>query len=438
MDSVPDKEVLKSGHDHLDLAERSLRDLLDNQDIPEEIRAALAEEYRKVEEILEKIRLGHIHIAVFGRVSVGKSALLNALLGKKLFSVSPLHGETRTTNSAAWQEAGMDGVFMIDTPGINEVEGEEREQMARDVADRCDLLLFVVDGDLTDTEYQALKEIQKESHRPLILVLNKVDRYTAADKRLLLETLSQRTRGLVPPEHIVACAAHPAERIYVEVNDQGEEQEIIQQPAPNLDALRMLLERIVRDEGKTLAAVNAGLVAGRLSDQVSADIIRAKRDAAERLIHAYCIGKGVGVALNPVPVADLLAVAADAAMVANLGRLYGLSINTSEAGGLIRTIITQMALLMGTVFGIQLLASALKGLSFGASTLITATAQGGVAYYGTYVVGRTAERYFAQGKSWGEGGPKQAVREILDSVERDTLMARGREEIMRRIRPKRS
>jgi GTP-binding protein Era len=123
-----------SGDTHLALARDSLRELLDDQRVPPPVRAALADEYRQLQLLLEKIEHGHIHIAVFGRVSVGKSALLNALLGEMRFSTSPLHGETTRAAHARWQEYDAGGVFLIDTPGINEVAGEAREQLAHDVA----------------------------------------------------------------------------------------------------------------------------------------------------------------------------------------------------------------------------------------------------------------------------------------------------------------
>ena len=81
-----------------------------------------------------------------------------------------------------------------------------------------------------------------------------------------------------------------------------------------------------------------------------------------------------------------------------------------------------------------LLSSALKGVSLGLSTVVTASVQGAVAWYGTYVIGRAAERYFAQGASWGPGGPKTVVREILASLDRDSLLAQAREDILARIR----
>ncbi|MGB5651439.1 MAG: GTP-binding protein HSR1, partial [Sedimenticolaceae bacterium] len=59
---------------------------------------------------------------------------------------------------------------------------------------------------------------------------------------------------------------------------------------------------------------------------------------------------------------------------------------------------------------------------------------GVVAYYSTYVVGHAAERYLANGKSWGDAGPKLVVREILDSLDRDSIMDQAKADIRNRLK----
>ena len=81
-------ETKSSGDSHLDLARESLSKLIDDSRVPDSIRDSLKGEYKEVKGLLEKLEHGHIHIAVFGRVSVGKSSVLNALLGKNIFSTS--------------------------------------------------------------------------------------------------------------------------------------------------------------------------------------------------------------------------------------------------------------------------------------------------------------------------------------------------------------
>ena len=435
MPNQPTDPPSGNGDTHLALARQSLQNLLNDQRVPRPVRSALSEDYQQLQLLLDKIEQGHIHIAVLGRVSVGKSALLNALLGETRFSTSPLHGETTRAEHARWQEYDAGGVFLIDTPGVNEVAGEERERLAHDVAARSDLVLFVVDGDLTDTELQALRQAKGAAQR-LLLVLNKVDRYTPSERTLLLNTLRERTTGLILPEDIVTAAAQPAERIVILVDSEGNETETRRRPPPEVRALRERIWDILKAEGKTMAAINASLFAGRFSDRLTREIMVIRRDLAEKVVRNYCLVKGLTVALNPIPVADLLAaMATDAAMIVHLGRVYGLPITTGEAGALLKTIFTQLLFLMGTVWIMHLLASALKGISLGLSTVVTAAAQGAVAWYGTYVVGKAAEQYFAQGKSWGEGGPKRVVQEILDSLDRESLLAQAREDILARLKP---
>ncbi len=419
---------------HLELARENLRELLEDERVPESVRDALADDFRQVRAMLDKLEHGHLHIAVFGRVSVGKSALLNALLGEERFSVSALHGETRFSEMQPWQEVESGGIFLIDTPGINEISGEERERMAHEVAGRADLVLFVVDGDVTETELKALRML-KERQRPMLVVLNKADRYTQDELELLLTSLREKLAGIVGPEQIIPAAARPAERIYVQVDENGEEHEIRRTPPADVQALKEALWSLIEKEGLALSALNASLFAGELSDEVAQRIVEVRRDVAESVIRGYCLAKGVAVAINPIPVADLVtALAMDASMVVHLAHVYGMSVTRGEASELIRTIGMQMATLMATIWTVNIAASALKATSAGLSTLVTAAAQGGVAYYGTYVVGKAAQRYFAQGRSWGEDGPKAVVQQILESVDKDSILEQAREDIGRRLK----
>lgn len=431
----PDEEKPpRTGDDHLALARESLADLLTDTRVPASVREALTDDYAEVEALLDKLENGHIHIAVFGRVSVGKSALVNAMLGESRFATSPLHGETKTIQRGQWTSFRDGNVFLIDTPGINEVDGESRERLAHDVASRADLVLFVVDGDMTQIEVEALQTLT-DTRRPLLLVLNKADRYSDGQRSSLIQALLRHAGGLVAPEDLVTTAARPALQIVIRIQPDGSEEEYERQPAPDIDALRNRLWQVLDAEGKTLSALNASLFAGQLGDQVAARVLTARRTLGERVIRTWCIGKGAAVALNPVPVADLIAAAVvDVGMVVHLSRTYGMPLTRNEAGALIRTIGSQMALLMGSIWGIHLASSALKLGTSGLSALATGAAQGAVAYYSTYVVGRAAERYLANGRSWGDAGPKLAVREILDSLDRESILEQAKNDLRARLR----
>ena len=422
------------GAGHLSLARESLRELVNDNRLPEGVRESLAHDYEAVQAMLDKLEHGHLHISAFGRVSTGKSSLLNALIGEERFSVSPLHGETKLSSMQSWNELEAGGVFLIDTPGLDEAGGEDREALAREVAGRSDLVIFVVDSDITDTELDALKAAIAEG-RPILLVLNKSDLYTSDEVEALLTSLRAKTAGIIEPSHIISAAAQPRPQTVIDVDASGNERESKRERAPDVEALRIKLWDILEAEGKTLAALNASLFASDLSDQVGRRILAARRELGERLVRTYCISKGIAVAFNPIPVADLFAAAfIDVGMVVHLSKVYDLPLNKTEAGSIVKVIMAESAALMGTVWALHFVSSALKVGTIGLSTILTAGAQGSIAYYSTYLVGQAAANYLAKGKSWGEGGPKHVVKQILDTLDRDTVLRDAKREIQARLR----
>jgi small GTP-binding protein len=420
--------------DHLTLARESLRELINDTRLPAGVRESLAQDYEAVQGMLDKLEHGHIHLAVFGRVSTGKSSLLNALIGEEAFAVSPLHGETKRSAMQAWHEVESGGVFLIDTPGLDEAGGEDRELLAKEVTQRSDLIIFVVDSDITESELDALKILLAQG-RPVIVVLNKSDLYTADEKDRLLESLRARTADFVNPEYIISAAACPRPQTLVEIAADGSEKTSERPQAPDIEALQSKLWDVLDAEGKTLAALNASLFASNLSDQVGRRILAARKEVGDKLVRTYCVGKGIAVAFNPVPVADLFAAAfIDVGMVVHLSSVYGLPLSKKEAGSLVGVIVAESAAIMATVWAIHLGSSALKLGTMGWSTVATAAAQGAIAYYSTLIVGRVAAEYLSKGKSWGESGPKLVVQKILDSLDRDTVLKDAKREIKARLR----
>lgn len=414
---------LLQAHDHLN-------QLLEDTSIPASVRAELSTEFEELQSISYKLSREEIHIAAFGRVGVGKSSLLNALLGQRAFSTSPLHGETRAEGRSRWtgpeesEEQHQGQIVLIDTPGIDELGGGEREAMAHRIASRADIVIMVCASDLVETEFRALQQLARV-RRAIVLALNKADHYTERELGLLLGRLRSRTEGLLDPQHIVAVSAAPRP-------PDGGNSEVAGKP--DIAALRDILWDLLNRQGKSLAALNAALFVSDLDRKVATRIVEARRAVASRVVRNYCISKGLLVAANPVPVADLLAAAGiDVAMVIHLGEVYGFRLSRRESARLLVTISAQMAALMGAYWGTNLLSSLLKTASAGFSTTLTAAAQGALAWYATLVTGRMAEQWFSQGKSWGRHGPRETAKEILASLDRDEVLRSARDELAARL-----
>jgi GTPase len=149
-------------------------------------------------------------VSILGRPNVGKSTLLNALVGQKLAIVSPKPQTTRNrilgileVPSQKSRPAGQ--VILIDTPGVHKPDsslgrammGEVRQALAG-----CDLLLLMVDvGGKFGREDQFALEMAKHSGTPVLLLLNKIDRLPQKDRLLpIIEDLRQRHdfRAILP------------------------------------------------------------------------------------------------------------------------------------------------------------------------------------------------------------------------------------------------
>jgi len=429
------KKAKKQNPDqHLANANQQIQTLLSDTSVPSAVRQELFQEFAEIEAISEKLRHSEIHIAAFGRVGTGKSSILNALLGQQMFSTSPLHGETKFQQRSQWDSVNSDHVVLIDTPGIDELEGEAREELARSVARISDIVLMICEGDLTETEFKAVHNLAGRN-RPLLLVLNKADRYGAGDLDSLLGHLKERCEGFLETDNILAASADPRPEQVIRVDEDGKEYPSERPRKPDISILKARLWNILEKEGKTLAALNAALFTRELDGRIAGKIVLARKTVAEKIIRNYCLAKGIVVAVNPIPVADLLAAAGtDVAMIVHLGNIYGFQLSRREASKLLLTISAQMLLLMSAYWGVNMVSSAMKTISAGMSAAITAGAQGTLAWYATYVTGHAAESWFAKGKSWGAAGPRDTINEILDSLDQDSILQSARSDILSRLK----
>ena len=117
-------------------------------------------------------------IALIGRPNVGKSTMVNTLVGKKVAIVADKPQTTRNRVSAVVNVEGAQLVF-IDTPGIHKPShalGEYMVDQAKDTMDEVDLVLFVLDA--TAPSHSADKKVReyfRQTKTPVWIVLNKCD-----------------------------------------------------------------------------------------------------------------------------------------------------------------------------------------------------------------------------------------------------------------------
>lgn len=407
-------------------------------------RDQLTQELDGLRQMQEKLARGRIEIVVFGEISTGKSALINALAGSELTSVNVQGGWTKEIGKHDWATSGYavpglesSSVHLVDTPGLNEVgiDGRDRATMACETARYADVILFVTDSDLNEIEYSALLALASVN-KPILFVLNKTDLYTTAERERLVQILrDERLAQLIPKENFLLTAANPREVEYVVEGPDGRVESKWRKPPADVEQLKARLLEVLEKDGLSLLALNAAMYAADNSDRIASLRIKLREKEAMATIWSYAVIKAVVVGLTPLTFFDVVGgMATDILLVVALSRIYGLNMSWSHGRGLVTAIFGAAGWsFLATTAATYVLGSAFKGLTLGFGTVIASVPQGAAAGFGAYIVGQAARYYFEHGSSWGGESAKAVVQRILSETDRDSVLEHLREEIRKRI-----
>ena len=380
--------------EHLDSIGRQLALVQDQV-----MRQALEGERRQVAAELER---GDLVVVVFGTGSSGKTSLIRALLGEMVGSVAPAMGSTQASHTYRLPMDNLSrGVRLVDTPGILEsgAQGQQREDMARRTAVQADLLLFVVDGDLRDSELRMVQLLLSLGKR-LLLVLNKCDLLGQQQEQRLLQVLRQRCAPQLPPQDVIPASSAPPRLAPTP-------------PVPEVGGLLRRLVKVLRLEGDELMADNILLQSRHLSVDTEAVLTNQRERDSRTVIERYAwIGGGI-IALTPLPGLDLLGAAAvNAQMVLELGKIYGVKLE-KEQGRELALAVGRTMVGLGLVKGGTMLLTAALSAAWPA-LVVAKVLQGVSAAWLTRVAGASLMEYFSRNQDWGDGGMAAAIRKHYD------------------------
>ncbi len=369
----------------------------------------------KSQQIEADLQRGEVKVVIFGTGSAGKTSLVNALIGEIVGEVNPIMGTTTKGETYSLKLRGVGReILIIDTPGILEagIAGTERGELARQLATEADLLVFTVDNDLRQSEYEPLKILAEIGKRSL-LVFNKTDLYTDEDREIILGRLKERVKPFIPPSDVTAICANP-QPVQLPTGE-------IIEPSVEILPLIKRLVAVLRAEGEDLIADNILLQSHRLGEEARKIIENQRRRESDKIIDRYqWIGAGV-IAVTPVPVVDMLAAAAvNAQMVIEIGRVYNVELDF-EQGKELALSLGKTLVSLGVVKGaVDILA---KALQFNVATYIVGKAiQAVSAAYLTRIAGKSFIEYFKHNLDWGDGGITEVVQQQFQLSRRDEFI----------------
>ena len=343
--------------------------------------APLQEELRELDQRAEDPRL---QLAVFGEISTGKSRLIEALSGARLDS-AVIGGSTQTVS----RHGSADGRSLYaDVPGVGEVDGGARAVLAREEALRAHLVLYLVDGDLSREQGAELAWL-RQFDKPMLLVLNKADRYTPTEQAALLARLSART-GLA----CVAAVAGGEEEVDVVHADGRRERRRRTRPA-QVEAVRSAIAELAGQPREALEQGRERAVLRAVDARLTAVERKAQRARGQDTVNRYTRRAMVGAVASVAPGTDLIIQSALAlAMLRDLCACFGVHWREIEGEALFAA--TRDRLKTGTTLALGIAGNAAKAFP-GFGTLgggaLHAVAYGLLFHtLGTAVVATLAER----------------------------------------------
>ena len=238
-----------------------------------------------------------VNVAILGKPNVGKSSLLNALLGTTRAIVTDIPGTTRDTIE---EMMNIDGIplKLIDTAGIRhtddivEQQGVERSKAVRD---RAELLLMMFDASqsLNDADLELLKTAQSSM---AILILNKMDLPVVTSPTVLLahcpkkrvvETVIPEGKGLDKLKAIVSEELLGGESVIGEspIVTNARHQEALRRAN---EGLNYAIESLENGMPPDLIAVDLRISLDGLGDIVGKT---TTEDILDRIFSQFCVGK---------------------------------------------------------------------------------------------------------------------------------------------------
>lgn len=273
---------------------------------PGGIASSVRETMEEIEALRSSFRHGRIYreglrVVIAGRVNVGKSSILNALLKYSRAIVTPIPGTTRDVIEENLQIKGIP-IVAIDTAGIRQTDDPVERigvELTEQMLASADLVLVVID--ISEGIQQADAELlQQTGDKPAIVVLNKID------------LLSEKARGQETKEYVgklgrsfptVQTCAFSGQGIG-ELEDEIARQAMGAGPAAESALVTNVRhERLLESAWGSLAQARESADASKPIDLISIDLTTAAaslgqitgetatEDLIDRIFSDFCIGK---------------------------------------------------------------------------------------------------------------------------------------------------
>ena len=201
----------------------------------------------EIQKLNERKETGQVYVSFFGNVSTGKSSIIKALIPDVKIKTHVRGGSTQEITEYSWESSSGDQLILTDLPGRSEAGGS-LDATAHDEAVRSQVVIYVADSDISRSQFddiQALLQFKK----PLILAVNKVDRYSEEERKELRKHLLQRFEA---NKVQLAFISSGGEEEIVRIYHDGREEKVLRARNPEISELSTALQTEIDAQFDTL------------------------------------------------------------------------------------------------------------------------------------------------------------------------------------------
>ena len=266
----------------------------------------VSEAQAELKELAARQESGAVHLCFFGEVSSGKSSLIKALVPDADVQIDVVGGSTADIRHFRWRNADGHEILLTDVPGTG---GHEQgfDEAATEEARRAHLVLFVCDSDLTRSELKAVKSLLVFD-KPIVLVLNKADRFSQEEQAALIQRLLQHIDdlgGRLQRDFVIAVTAG-GESDVVERRADGSEETTRRSREADIGVLIVAINRLLGDDSQPLDARRERAVFQIAADKLAVAERQYRVQRAEQIIRNSTRKAIVGAMAAVSPGTDIL------------------------------------------------------------------------------------------------------------------------------------
>ncbi|MDJ0759270.1 MAG: 50S ribosome-binding GTPase [Woeseiaceae bacterium] len=284
----------------------------------------VAQAQAELEDLAGRQATGAVHLCFFGEISKGKSSLIKALVPDANVSIDVAGGSTIDIRHYRWTGESGAEILLTDIPGISGHDGK-LDEMALLEARRSQLVLFVCDGDLNRAELDAVERLLLLD-KPLVLVMNKVDRFSIEEQAGLMQRLLERVEdigGSLERDRIVAVSAG-GEIDVIERQADGSETVAKKTRDADIGVLVVAINRLIGGQQESLDTRRDNAVFNLAAERLDAAEQRYREQRSEQIIRNSTRKAIIGALAAVSPGTDVLIQGfIGTTMTRELCKLYG-------------------------------------------------------------------------------------------------------------------